>query len=1274
MISEPIAMISNKDHPSISAGDNSTNIIADRDVSIILQENIPTELVDEKIEELVAVIRKTRFFNEFDQVGASLRLGKRLFDGDLAVGSAQARSRGLAWCARFLSRSEHIDAAEEYLKTAKSLGADAEVSIADAFVLSQKGEKSSAFQILSAIDSAESRTASLMTVAHYDGAEAAIHWMSDAEYTINSFDSDGKSYLLSSQLQLGRWNDAAQLVDSLSESDFDKTPVLLRLSAVAILATTAPLDFRSVLLSQVPFESNGFRLASDAVSMERRRAAHDRFLLAAQVASDLNCPRAAGLDDEFALWLELRDPTQIQYGKSRLEDKLRDISTALDCVPLALSFSIDLDIAAVEREIDRNIAINGGMTVEAAVARFAIAFTKPSAGEAADYIFRHQEQLSSHVDLRLMRFRQVELYSQAGLTDRANEVLNCLLEQGVSTEEENNLRRIISEARGSDPVVSRKEQYESTGDLGDLINLVVELEEHQCWDDICEFGRQLFEQTRSLPDAERLIRALSRKNQSKAIVEFLQSNSDFLAQSEHLNMFYAWALYNEGNFSEARQKLAELNDQVDSANYRALLVNLGIATGDWHSLSVYIVNEYQNRDDRTAQDLMSTAQLALHIGSSHARDLVFEAASKSEDDASILTAAYFTATQAGWEDDQRVSRWLERAAELSGDNGPLQRMSLKDILDRKPEWDRRESETWKMLSQGNIPIFIAAESLNRTLVDLTTFPALVNASEIDPRRRSVIPAYSGKRVPQQFDVIGKAVALDATALLTLSFLNILDIALDSFSDVVIPHSTLGWLFEERQRADFHQPSRIVNALEVRDMLATGKLERFAPATVANSELSTQVGDELAALIAEAEMVREGDDTQHIVVRSSPVHRLSSLLEEEADLSSHAPVLISCLAVVEKLKQKGQITADEERRAHAYLQLHERPWPNPPEVSDGAVLYLDDLAINYLQHLGLLGKLKDAGFSAISSPREVSENDALIAYDRTSDDVKNIIERIRATLNARINNGQVKVGGRQKFDRDDDDSMSEHPTVGIIALAADCDVAVADDRFINQHVHIDFDGIQSPLLSTVDLLDSLSAASIFSSDELLEHRTRLRRAGYFFVPVSEDELTQCINDSAIVEGKVVETAELKAIRESILRVRMSDWLQLPNEAPWLHLTLKAFINVLRGLWQNDANIDDVTTRSNWLLEQVDLRGWVHRFVPENADNIIHTGRGGHMLLLLTPLMEVKPDIVNAYWTWAEESFLAPVKEQFPELYEWLVKWHREQVSYLAETDVSQEVDS
>ncbi len=1252
--------------------DTIANIIPQGDANTVPEGIVSTELADEKIQELVELIRKTRFFAEFDHISESLRLGERIFGGNLSVGSDQVRGYGLAWCARQLLLSNHIDKAEEFLKLAKSLGENTETCIADAFVFSQQGDKSSALQILAGIDSAKSRSAGLLIVAHHDGAEGALQWMTDTGYTVESLDPEGKSFLLSHQLQRGLWDDAVQSVDDLTETDFEHTPVLHYLSALAILVSTVPLEFRSVLLRQIPFELETFPLASEVDSMERRSAARDQFLLAAEAANHLNCHRSSRVYEGYALWLELRDPALEQHGKSRLEDKLRDLSAALGYVNHALRFGIELDPDAVEREIDRNIAINGGITPEAAVARFAIAFTKPTADDAANYIVRHQEQLAARFDPKLLQIKQVELYSGAGLVDSANAVLDHLVEEGISGDEENYLRRIVSVAQGSDPVVSLKAQYESTGSLGDLINLVSELEQRQHWDDLCNFGSRLFDQTRSLKDAECLVHALNNTHQSKALVEFLQSNSDLLEQSERLQMSYAWALYNEGALLEARRKLTELSDQASSPYYRALQVNLGIALGDWNSLLAYIVNEYRNRQDRTAYDLMATAQLALHIGSPQAKDLAFEAASNAEDDADILAAAYFTATKAGWEADPKTFRWLERAAELSDDDGPLQKIDFQDILDRKPEWGCRESETWQLLEQGKIPIFVAAQSLNRTLIDLATFPALFNLSMTDPRRRRAIPAYSGNRLPQQVDVSEKTVALDASALLTLGFLDILDAALDAIGAVLIPHSTLSWLFLERQKANFHQPSRIADAHQVRDMLATGALHRFSPGTVADRELSIQVGDELAALIAEAEMVREGEDAQHVVVRSAPVLRLSSLLEEEADLSAHAPVLVSCLAVIEKLTQKGQITADEEKRACAYLQLTERPWPDQPEIADSAVLYLDALSTDHLLHLGLLRKLKDAGLRAVCSPRKVSETDALIAYNCTSDEVKNIIERIRAALNARIESGQIKVGGRHRLDTDDD-SISEHPTVSIIALAPDCNAAIVDDRFMNQRGHIEFGGTEAPILSTLDLLDSLAVASIIPSEDLLEYRTRLRRAGYFFVPVHEDELAQCINASAVAEGKVEESAELKAIRESLLRVRMTDWLQLPDETPWLDSTLKAFVRVLKGLWQDSANPDEMIARSDWLLDQVDIRGWAHRLIPENADDVVRTGRGGFILPLLTPPSEVSSSTVDAYWRWVEDRILTPVQEQFPDLYAWLVNWFRNEVRRIAETDISQEVD-
>ncbi|GHA12587.1 hypothetical protein GCM10008090_23130 [Arenicella chitinivorans] len=1265
-----------KSKQKISAGDDSTNIVAGRDFNLFLAGNIPVELVDKSIVGEVDQLRRSRFFPEFNSEKSALRLGARLAEGDLSAGSNQERGSALAWCARILSLTANTAKAEEFLELSKTLGDFPEIDIAEAFIVSKNRNKREALKLLASINSEVSRSAGLAIVAHHDGTEAALNWLNDAGYTLESLDSYGKSLVLNRQLELCRWDEAANTVDLLSQIDFDKTPVLYHLAAVTRLLAAVPLDLRTVIVRQPPFEAVNFRLASDAISMNTRRTAHGLFLDAVKAAQQLNCPDAAQRNDEYALWLELCDPQQSAYGRSRLEKILREPSTALGFVHYAIQFGIKLDLDAVERSIEECIAINGGLTGDAAVARYALALTQRTPEEAANYLDSHHNQLASYIDANLMRYRQIELLSQAKLIDRANAVLDDLVAQGIPQEEEGNLRRIISEAKGHDPVESRKAQYKESGALADLINLVNELEHQEHWSSLCEYGKRLFDQTGSLLDAERLVQSFDKTNQPDELIRFLENNSDLLPQSNLLRMTYAWSLYYEGAFLESSAALAELSDDEDPTNYRALRLNLGIATGDWDSLSGYVVSEYKNRDDRSADELIAVAQLALHLSLPQAKNLVFEAAAKAGDDPIILSTAYFIATSAGWEDDPLVVPWLEKAAELSEDNGPLQKMSLKDILDQKPDWDRRESETWRLLASGQMPIFLASRSLNRTLIDLTVFPALTNLNELDPRKRNSIPAYSGKRVAIEVDVSEKAIALDATALLTLSFLKILDIALDACKAVYIPHSTLTWLFEERQKATFHQPSRIANAREVRDFIATDVLEKFAPSSVGSSDLAAQVGDELAALIAEAEMVREADDKQHIVVRSAPVHRISSLMEEEADLSAYAPFLSSCLAVVDKLREKGQLTAGEEKRARTYLHFHEKPWSNQPDIADGATLYLDDLAVSFLQHLGLLGKLKSAGLKAIVSPREVAEVDALISYEKISEEVKDVIEDIRASLNSRIESKHVMVSGRHKIVESKTTPISQHPSVGIFALSTKCDFLVIDDRFLNQHANIDIDNgaAQVPVLSTLDLIDALVAANVLTEDNSIEHRTRLRRAGYFFVPLSEGELERSLNESNIADGQVIETAELKAIRESVTRVRMSDWLQIPEEAPWLDKTLKVFIQVLKNIWVDGANSEHIVARSNWILKQVDIRGWVHNLVPENADRIIQIGRAAHLFSLLTLPSGVKRELVDEYWNWLDERVLAPMQEQSIESFEWLVDQHRSYIAKIAETPLPEEESS
>lgn len=1230
----------------------------------------PTALVDQKIEEEVESLRKARFFGEVDRTKNARQLGRRLVEGELSGGTDAVRSRALAWCARLLARSEFVEVAEEYLGLAKQLTTATEIGIAEAFIVSQKGDKGAALKILAPIHSSPARSAAFMVVFHHEGAEGAIDWLVNAGIASDALDSDGKFFLLSQQLELSQWEAAEETLRTLSDEDLAHTPALHHTAAITCLLRAVPTEFRSLVVKQLPLDSANFPLASDAPSMAAREGALRRFSEAAEIERQLNCPGIASLDDEYALWLELRNPGTAETGRKRLEDKLRDPKTALQLVPLGLHFGVEFDLKAVEQEIEQNIALNGGITPEAAIARFALAFLQKSPRDVANYVEQHYDDLSKFLEERSIGTVQIEAFSRAGMPDKAEKRLSLLLEGGLSEEDEARLRTIIAEATGADPIELRKKQFKQTDALNDLVALVDELQAQQSWHELCEFGKILFQRTHSVADAERLAIAFTNAQASGPLVEFLRALPDLREQSKKLQMSYCWALYNEGYLLETRSELAKLSDEPDDRNYRALMVNLEIALGDWPSLSAYVAAEYQARDNRSAAELIQTAQLAHHLGSPRARDLTFAAATKGDDDPGVLAAAYNLAATAGWEDNETVAQWIQKAAELSGDSGPIQRMTLKDLVDRKPEWDLRESETLQMLGRGDTPMFLAGEALNKTLINFMLFPALANLSERDPRHRGAIPAYSGQRRPLELDTATWKVGIDATVLLTLSFLNLLDVALDAFDSVYLPHSTLIWLFEEKQKAAFHQPSRIRDANQVRNLLATGGLEKFVPSPVADSELAAQVGDDLAMLIVEAEKVRDEDETQRIVVRPSPVHRLGSLMGEEADLTRHAGVITSCLAVVEKLRQKGQITADEEKKARAYLQLHEKPWSQQPDISDGAVLYLDDLSIEYFLHLGLLNKLKSAGFIPVASPTKVSESEALISYGSNADKVIEAIERIRSALNSRIESGKITIGRQHNLDQPDEQSIANHPTVGALALAVECDAVIIDDRFVNQHANIDNAAGKAAILSTLDLLDGLVSAGAISPDQRMEIRTLLRRAGYFFIPVSDGELTQHLNACSVTDGELSETAELKAIRENLLRVRMSDWLQLPKEAPWLDSTIRTLIFVMRGQWKSGADLTRVKVISDWIMDQFDIRGWAHRLDADVADDIVKTGRGAHILLLLPPPLDALEDVKDAYWEWVEDRVLAPIKEQFPDLYEWIVERKKQQISEFADMDLDQ----
>ena len=378
------------------------------------------------------------------------------------------------------------------------------------------------------------------------------------------------------------------------------------------------------------------------------------------------------------------------------------------------------------------------------------------------------------------------------------------------------------------------------------------------------------------------------------------------------------------------------------------------------------------------------------------------------------------------------------------------------------------------------------------------------------------------------------------------------------------------------------------------------------------------------------------------------------------------MLVSCQAVVEKLSEMAEIEDFEARKALAYLQLQEKTWPHQPEISDYATLYLDDLAVHYLLPTGILEKLCMLDFELYVSSSLVAELNALIAYESISGKIIDEIETMRSVVKQGIECRKVKVGKWRNFGNGDEQSPNFFHIAGLFAMAEDCDAIVVDDRFFNQHQYIDFNVEQTPLFSTIDVLDALVSAGSISPKQRLALRTRLRRAGYFFVPLTEDEVNCHLNAAEVKDGKLIERTHLKAIRESLLHVRMNDWLQLPIEGSWPETVFDILVNALRNLWKEGADIPRVEVLSNWLWDLLDVRGWAHLIAPEIQDETIRFGRTRIILLLLTSLdVDIPRNIREAYWAWLEDRVLAPVKELEPDLYTLIIDLKRRQISELAD---------
>jgi tetratricopeptide (TPR) repeat protein len=692
-------------------------------------------------------------------------------------------------------------------------------------------------------------------------------------------------------------------------------------------------------------------LKDDPHSFQLRRCASACFSRLADLAGGLDLSTAARLGSDWSMWLDLKDPSMQEDSRRRLEECLAEPEPLLRRFLWAKQCGIDVDLTAVDREIERQVALTGGKRFEHAAARIAMAMVRDEPMDAVKYIERHREHLLRHLDATIVLGMETEMLARSGEKTRARARLSEAERAGMDHAISARLHTLIDLTGGQDGVLAaHKANFERSGSIVDLRALTAAYAECEAFGEVIELGKRLVERSGDAGDARMLVIALYESGQQDKALEVFDIYP-VLRADRQMQILHARILFELGRLQEAAKALNALRSENDSEAARLLLLQLKITAGDWEALQAYVEEQWSYREERSAVELLQAGQIAQFIGASRGEALVRQAANGALDDPAILAACYHAATSAGWEDDATVASWIARAAELSDSSdgeGPVQRASFDQIVKKMPEWEARETRIIEKALRGEIPLFLVAQSLNRSLTQLVLSQALWNANQSDVRKKTMVLTTSGKARPASGDL--RSVALDPVALLTISMIGFLEACRETFDRVVVSHETLAWLFEERTQLRFHQPSQVHAAHALQRSVTDGTVRIHEATGPAPESLFREVGRTLAELFTEAATIQD-DGREQIVVVGGPIWKVGSAMSVAAELGEYDQHVCSTADIVDALSVHGVLT---EGAIAAARRVHKRPeGAIKREVPKNSILLLDDTAASLLSHSNLL---------------------------------------------------------------------------------------------------------------------------------------------------------------------------------------------------------------------------------------------------------------------------------------------------------------------------------
>ena len=1233
------------------------------DVAKRLPQGPGTQLFDAAAKDDLTRIKKRRFIPSIDARAEVRVLVGRVENGDLGQASVQVCAEVLRWAARLHAvHKDTLIEAQEFLDRAEALhqGPVEDVAIIKAWIQFEQGALDAAIQSLRPFDTPVTRSTKLSMLAEAKGNRAALEWAEGLNRSDPKlFSPVGWRQYAGLLHEESRWDEAIAALELLGASDWDECPDIPYVLGLLHLAQLLPEPLRHYVL-----DGNGSLIGKHLIegqeADQHRDRAVDAFQRARELLRDLKAQGRIDGCDYWLMWLALSSQGTRDQAAQQLQAKIGAGDDDLQFIDLAVTYGVPFEWREVARRF-RHRELEGGLTDREEAARFTLLRHHAPVEQFLEYLDENEARLTRFIANASVTGIKLEKLIKAKRLDEAER----LLDDNPSLNDVPDLataRMAIADARGQDVSAEALRIYQAAVEkpggadvLQALHNVVTALLGNDRRHDAIPHLKSLFRLERTSQILDFLADCLQHTAGYAAVLAELDANPDLLTPDTRYGRGLlerkAEAMCRLGRFREARtvnDLLLERDSRRASLIHRDVLIAL--RSGDWERFPAIVERHFEDRNHLEVTVLLQLAHAAGDRDSSidRAMELLREAVNRAPDDANVQISCFSLACALGREDE--AGAWLQRAIKLSGDdNGPIRNFSLEQVVEMARHHADERDEKHRRFFSGEIPLHMSALEFNVPLSRLLISIPRANARQTDGRNTLPVGIRSGIRAPEP-PRPDATLAMDVTTLLLLQELGLLDTVWNAAGSVMVSPRIMDFLFREIRQLPYHQPSRVERARILLGHVDAKRIAVIEPGAV-DPRHEAEFGEEIACLVAAA---------RHLggrVVALAQIHKAGSLNQEPADWGDAAPLVLSTRQLAEGMRRLGHLERDACDTALAHLTGVDTAQSPGPDLSGEVPLFIDDLALTYLTDAGLLNILVHRPLSLFVHRATIDMARQLVASDAEGQEAIPTLTSLRRALAEYYRQGRLSFFPEAPSMEEDDDDRADHDDRLLMLrdLMHDfgsVDAVVIDDRWIGRHRQLtDRDGKPVPLQGVVDLV-GLPAVDESARRKALHH---LWLCGFGFLPLDQEEVHKAVLDSLWLEETkhFHESAELRAIRQTICRLRSIKMARLGDELAWFnHLAMVGGLTVHR-LW-DDETISEARARalSDWLVDS--LIPW-----PLDWQDSIAEGHWIDLELAMAgclyPLIIVRPHHASrerkrAYGRWLDDKLIQSLLGTAPRVVE------------------------